>query len=89
MKKALAVIVAVIISATAIRLPVRAEDNIAVQYQNLLDNRETTYEWYQKFVDTINQLPEEHQPETIYAFFDEDELQLFYRVVAAEIGGKQ
>ena len=89
MKKALAVIVAVIISAIAIRLPVRAEDNIAVQYQNLLDNRETTYEWYQKFVDIINQLPEEHQPETIDAFFDEDELQLFYRVVAAEIGGKQ
>lgn len=88
MKKVLTLFIAIVL-AVSVRMPVTAEETASTQYQTLFNNRETTYEWYREFRSVVDQLPEEHQPETIEAFFDEDELQLFYRVVAAEIGSAQ
>ena len=88
MKKILTLFTAIVV-AVSIRMPVTAEETASTQYQTLLDNRQTTYEWYQEFRSVVDQLPEEHRPETLDAYFDSDELQLFYRVVAAEIGSEQ
>lgn len=52
----------------------------------VLEDREPTYEWYQEFEEVIDLLPEEYSPDGIEDHFSDEDLELFYRVVSAEIG---
>lgn len=65
-------------------IPVKAQE-----VGMILDNRETTYDWYLEFQEAISLLPEEYRPCPITNYFTDNDLTLFYRVVTAEIGSNQ
>lgn len=69
--------------------PVHASTFDNQRYQHIIQNRECTYDWYQEFVSMESQLPETNRPDPITKYFSDSELDLFYRVVMAEIGGEQ
>lgn len=52
----------------------------------VLESREPTYDWYIEFTEAMSVLPEEYKPCTLSSYFSDDDIDLFYRVVAAEIG---
>lgn len=57
-----------------------------IEYRQLMDKRTVTEEWFFEYKEFINKHISEDLPETIYDCFTENELDLLFRVVQAEIG---
>ena len=62
-------------------------DKVEIEYRQLVDRRTVTEEWYVEYKNFINLHSDEYDsPETIYNCFTNEELDLLFRVVQAEIG---
>lgn len=69
---------------------VQASDLTAIKhYERLLEARQPTFEWCSDFLTAYDRLPTSHRPDNLIDSMSDEDLELFVRVVSAEISGDE
>lgn len=82
----MAALIVIIATTCGINVYAEEEKGDCKTYHELLETKEMTGQWYDEFIYMCSTLPVECRPKMMCNYFNEQELDLIYRVVMAEIG---